>query len=90
MNPDVGTFISKHESENQERPHSTIRKCAGKAPSPNNICIYYIYLLIVGYGCYRTGHSACGPLVTQGTCLVWLRGSCTTVDDLSNGCPNDF
>ena len=21
--------------------------------------------------------------------LVWLRGRCTSVDDLTNGCPND-
>ena len=67
MKPDVGTFILKHVSENQERPHSTIRKCAGKARSPNNniiICITYLCLM-VGYGCYRECHSACCPSSTS-------------------------
>ena len=37
MKPNVGTLILEHVSENQEIPHSTLSKCAGKGCSKKTI-----------------------------------------------------
>ena len=49
---------------------------------------------MVGYGCYRTGHSACGPSSTSWSLMAHVWCGCEEVVPQwmifpMDGCPND-
>ena len=68
------------------------KKCAWK--KGHQTIYVYIYLLMVGYGCYRTGHSACGLSSTSWSLREHIWCGCEEVVPQwmifpTNGCPND-